>query len=525
VAVPYHPALDTEGETMNRIRHWLATGVGLVAVIAAFKLALHLYTAPRYGYFGDELYFMACGEHLDWGYVDHPPLIGLVAWVVRHTLGTSLLAIRVPSALAGVALVFLAALLARELGGGRFAMALAALSAALAPFFLVTHYIFTMNAFEPLFWTGLAWVVVRIVKTGDQRLWLAFGALAGVGLLNKYSMVVFAAGLVAGIVLSPDRRALGKPWIWAGGALALLILAPNLLWNVRHEWPFLQFVRNVKASGRDVELAPLAYVLQQGMLMMTTVPVALAGIGWLMLSRRGRPYRPLGWAYLFALAAFILTKGKDYYIAPSWVALFAAGAVAIEGFSATGVRRLARPAVVGFVLMMVPLLPLVLPLLAVDRLIAFQERLGFTPPASEKAHAKAVLSHVFAWQFGWDEMVAAVAQAYWALPEDERARVAIVGNNYGESGAIDLLGPRYGLPIKAVGTHVSYWLWGPGEPGKDVLIVLGDRADRLSKWCGDVEVVAELSHPYTAVWENKPVLVCRQPKYTVQEIWPKVKRW
>ncbi len=510
---------------MNRFRWWLGAGFGIVAAIAAVKLLVHLDAARHYGYFGDELYFMACGEHLDWGFVDQPPLIGLVAWIVRHSLGTSLIAIRTPSALAGVALVFLTALLARELGGGRFAMALAALAAALAPFYVVIHYLFTMNAFEPLFWTGCAYLVVRIVRTGDQRLWLAFGALAGLGLQNKYSMVVFATGLVVGVVLGPERRALAKPWIWAGGALALVIFLPNLVWNVRHDWPFLEFVRNVKASGRDVELGPVEYVLRQATNTATTLPVWIAGLGWLMLSRRARPYRPLGWAFLFALAVFIVTKGKDYYIAPGFATLFAAGAVAIEGFAVSGARRLLRPAVVVFVLLFVPLLPLTLPLLSVDHLIAFQERLGFKPPATEKAHARAVLPHVFAWQFGWDEMVAAVSQAYWALPPEERARVAIIGNDYGQSGAVDLLGPRYGLPIKALGTHQSYWLWGPGEPGKDVFIVLGDSVVGLSRWCGDVQVVAELSHPYTAVWENKPVLVCRQPRTSLQAIWPKVRNW
>jgi hypothetical protein len=132
---------------------------------------------------------------------------------------------------------------------------------------------------------------------------------------------------------------------------------------------------------------------------------------------------------------------------------------------------------------------------------------------------------VFAWQFGWEEMVAAVSQAYWSLPPEERSRVAIIGNNYGESGAIDLLGPKYGLPLKALGTHQSYWLWGPGDTAKDVFIVLGDRVEGLSRWCGDVQVAAELSHPYTAVWENKPVLVCRRPRTPLAELWPKVKNW
>jgi hypothetical protein len=511
--------------TMDRIRRWRTAGYGIVLSIAIATLLVHLYGARRYGYFGDELYFMACGEHLDWGYVDQPPLVAVAAWAVRHTLGTSLVAMRTPSALAAAALVLVTALLARGLGGGRFAMATAALAVALAPVYVVLHYLFTMNAFEPLLWTGCAYVVVRIVRTGEERLWLAFGALAGLGLENKYSMAVYGLALVAGVVLSPERRALARPWIWAGGALALLIFLPNLAWNVRHGWPFLELMRNIRASGRDVVLGPADYLLHQAVNTATTLPVWLAGLGWLMLSRRGRPFRSLGWAFLFTLGAFVVTRGKDYYLAPAFATLFAAGGVAIEGFADAGPRRLLRPAVVVLLLLFVPLLPLVLPLLDVDRLIAFQDRLGWKPPASEKAHARAVLPHVFAWQFGWNEMVAAVSQVYWALPADERGRVAIIGNNYGDSGAIDLLGPRYGLPIKALGTHQSYWLWGPGEPGKDVFIVLGARPEGLSRWCGDVQVAAELSHPYTAVWENRPVLVCRQPRQSLKALWPNLKNW
>lgn len=511
---------------MTRARSWLTGGLGILVVIATAKLLLHLATASRYGYFGDELYFLACGEHLDWGYVDQPPLVALVAWIVRQTLGTSLLAMRLPSALAGAALVLLTGLLARELGGGRFAMGLSGVASALAFVYVVMHYLFTMNAFEPLFWTGCAYLVVRIVKTGNQRLWLGFGLLAGLGLQNKYSMAVFAFALVVGVLLSPERRAFARPWIWLGGVLAFLVFLPNVVWNVQHGWPFFELMRNIRASGRDVALGPGEYVARQVLNMNpASLPVWLAGLGWLLFSSRGRPYRPLGWAFLVALVTFVVTKGKDYYLAPAFATLFAAGAVAVEGFTVSGGRRWLRPALVALQVPMLIFLPLGLPILPVDGLIAWQERLGLTLPATEKAHARAALPHHFAWQFGWDEMAAAVARTYHAMPADEQARVAVIGNNYGESGAIDLLGPKYGLPVKALGTHQSYWLWGPGDPGKDVLIVLGDRPESLGRWCGDVQVAAELSHPWGAVWENKPVLVCRKPRLGVAEIWPKVKNW
>ncbi len=377
---------------------------------------------------------------------------------------------RLPSALAGAALALLTGLLARDFGGGRFAMGLAAASSALAFVYVVVHYVFTMNAYEPLFWTGCAFLVVRIARTGDQRLWLWFGLVAGLGLQNKYSMGVYAFGLVVGVLLTPERRALRQPWIWLGGVLAGLVFLPNVIWNVQHGWPFFELMRNLRASGRDVVLSAVAYVLRQAFNMNpANLPLWTAAGGW-RLWLRG------------ALVALLVAVSLVF-------------------------------------------LPMGLPILSPEALIAYQERLGLTLPTSEKAHARAALPHHFAWQFGWKEMVAAVAATYRALPPEEQARVAVIGNNYGEADAVDLLGPTYGLPMKALGTHQSYWLWGPGDPGKDVLIVLGDRPEGLKRWCADVQVAAKLKHPWGAAWENGPVLVCRQPRLPILKIWPKLKHW
>jgi 4-amino-4-deoxy-L-arabinose transferase-like glycosyltransferase len=500
--------------------------VAVVLVIAATKLALHLTTASRYGYFGDELYFLACGDHLDWGYVDQPPLIGVVAWLVRSTIGTSLLAIRLPSALAGTALVVLTGLLARELGGGRFAMGLSAAATAFALVYVAMSYLFTMNAFEPLFWAGCAFLLVRMIRTGNERLWLWFGLVAGLGLQNKYSMAVYAAGLVVGMSLTPARRMLARPWIWLGGLAAALVFLPNVIWNVRHNWPFLELMRNLRESGRDVVLSPLEYLGHQVLIMNpATLPVWLAGLGFLLLAPRARPFRAIGWAYVAALGFWLATRGKDYYLAPAYATLFAAGGVAIEGFTAEGWRRWLRRAMAVLLAASLPLFPMVLPILPPEQVADYGRRIGVEPPASEKAHARAALPHHFAWQLGWDETVAAVAAVYRTLPPEEQARAAVNGNNYGQSGAVDLLGPKHGLPLRALGVHQSYWLWGPGPAGKDVLIVLGDRPESLRRFCSEVQVAAELHHPLGAVWENGPVLVCRKPKMTLQEAWPQIKKW
>jgi 4-amino-4-deoxy-L-arabinose transferase-like glycosyltransferase len=517
------PAAATGLQPLSR---W-SSGPALVTYVAGALLVLHVLTASRYGYFGDEMYHLACGEHLAWGYVDQPPLIALVAWLVRHTLGTSLLAIRFLPALAGAATVLVTGAVARELGGGRFAQFLAALCVACSSVYLVLNYLFTMNAWEPLLWTACAYVVIRIIKTGDQKLWLWFGLLSGIGLENKYSMGVFGFGIVVGLLLTPERKALTHKWIWLAGALAFAIFLPNLLWNFRHHWPFLELMRNIRASGRDVVLGPAQYLLQQIMIMNPlTFPVWLAGVIYLLFAQSARPWRLLGWTFLAVFATFFLLHGKDYYTAPVYPIAIAGGAVALEKVTRSRRTMWARAI---FVLLLLgataAMLPLNLPVLSPQRLAGYVENFPLRPQASERAHARAELPHYFAWQFGWPEMVQNVARVYHILSPAEQAKTAIIGNNFAQSGAIDLLGPQYGLP-KSIGVHQSYWLWGPRNYTGEIMIVLGDEPGKLKQWCDRVEVVAEPPDiPYGAVFERHPVLLCRGLKQNLQQVWPKLKDW
>src|SRR5258708_5601377 len=249
-------------------KNYLAlAATAVILCLSACKLLVHLYAGRHYGYFVDELYYLACSRHLDWGYVDQPPLIALITWIARLIFGDSLPAIRLLPALAGAAEVFLAGLIARELGGNRFAQGLAATAVLAAPGILATDNLLSMNAFEPLFWVGCAWLVVRILKTGNQRLWVWFGILAGFGLENKYSMLIFGAGLIFGLLATPQRRVLASGWLWLGGAIAFFIFLPNLLWNLKHHFPFLELQTNIRHSGRDVALGPLAFFGQEALAM------------------------------------------------------------------------------------------------------------------------------------------------------------------------------------------------------------------------------------------------------------------
>jgi hypothetical protein len=515
-------------EQATREHSKYVSGPAIVWYIAGAVLLLQLLTANRYGYFGDEMYHMACGEHMAWGYVDQPPLIAVFAWLTRHLFGTSVFAIRLFPAFASFALVWLTGLLARELGGGRFAQGLAALCSACAGVYLILGHLFTMNVFEPLLWMGCAYVVIRIIKTGNQKLWLWFGVLAGIGLENKYSMAVFGFAIVVGVLFTPERKALASPWIWIAGAIAFLIFLPNVLWNIQHHFPFLELMRNIKASGRDTVFTPLGYIKAQIFLLSpVTLPVWLLGVLYFFFWKTGKPYRLLGWAFVTVIVVLIVAHGKDYYAAPAYPMVFAGGAIAWEQLSAKKGMGWLKEAVVALVLVgTIALLPLFAPVLSPEAFLRYQAKFPFDIQPDEKSMATEPMPHYYSWCFGWDGMVRAVAKAYASIPESERADTAIFANDFAAAGAIDIIGPKYGLP-KAIAGHQSYWLWGPRNYSGQTVIVLGSKPEWELEHFNEVTVIEELHNPYAPPWENRPVLLCRKPKspLPISELWPKVKHW
>jgi 4-amino-4-deoxy-L-arabinose transferase-like glycosyltransferase len=511
-------SLDTRRQT-------LFTANAIILCISACKLLVHLYAGRHYGYFVDELYYLACSRHLDWGYVDQPPLIAFITWIARSLFGDSLPAIRFLPAVAGTGEVALTALIVRELGGGRFAQGLAALATLAAPGILVGDNLLTMNAFEPLFWMGCAWVLIRMVKTGNQKLWIWFGILAGFGLENKYSMLIFGAGIVLGLLLTPQRRLLASRWLWIGGAIAFLIFLPNLVWNIRHHFPFLELQANIRRSGRDVPLTPLAFFAQEILVMHPlSLPLWLAGLWFFFFSKSGKPFRALGWAWVFTAVVILTLSPRVYYLFPAFPILFAAGAVIWEVRLNRGRPswlKLAWPALL--VSTAALLAPIAIPVLPPETYIRYTRSLHLAPPAIE-THRLGPLPQIFADQFGWEEMAATVARVYNSLPPDVRSKTAIFGQNYGQAGAIDLFGPKYGLP-PAISGHQSYFLWGPrGYTGESVIVMAG-RQQELESRFASVEKVAGVSHPYSMPYEHFDVFYCRGLKQPLNQIWPQVKNW
>jgi Dolichyl-phosphate-mannose-protein mannosyltransferase len=495
-----------------------------VYYIAAAKLVLHLLTAGRYGIFRDELYYLACAEHLDWGYVDQPPLIALVAWFARHLFGESLLGLRLLPALAGAGLVVLTGKVTQELGGKRFAQNLAALAVAAAPVYLLMQHWLTMNAFEPLIWMGCIWCIVRWINRQDPRYWVAFGALAGVGMENKYTIAFLLLAVVVGLLATRQWRVLTNAWFWLGGLLAAVIFLPNLIWLVRNNFPFLELMSNVRRSGRDVVRGPLAFILDQASILNPVLlPLWVAGLAWLFLNPRGRRFVILGWTYAVVLVTFIVLHGKNYYVAPIYPVLFAAGGVALEERFEKKRRWMPGAYAALVVLATLILAPLVVPILSPEAYIRYQQRLGIEPPRAENQRT-GPLPQYFADEFGWEDMTREVARIYNGLPSDERSRTAIFSNNYGAAGAIDFFGPKYGVP-KAISSHQSYWLWGPRSYTGDSVIVLGSDGSGDREHFKTVEVAGRVEHPYSRLDEHYDIFLCRSLIQDLRTFWPQTKHW
>jgi hypothetical protein len=487
--------------------------------------------ARRYGIFRDELYYLDCARHLAWGYVDQPPLIAFVAWLERHIGGDSLFSLRFAPAAAFAATIWLTGRLARVLGADAFGQALAALAVLFAPGFLAMFHILTMNAFEPLFWTAAAYLVVRVIQTGNQKLWLWFGLIAGIGILNKWSMLFFGAALFLGLLLTPERRALGQRWIWLGFGIAMLIWLPNVIWNIHYHWPFLELMHNVRSSGRDVQRGPIAFLIDQAFSMnIVSAPRWIAGAVWFFFGRdrianghRGR-YAILGWTYVFIAGFFIVSHGKGYYLFPIYPMLFAAGGAAFS-YPKSSLGRVIRP-VYATVLVLAGALfaPFAVPVLSPQGFINYQKATHLTPSAFEHQDNGPLNQQLYADMFGWREMAAEVARAYWALPADVRAKTGIACAGYGEASALDFFGPQYGLP-NVISGHQTYWIWGPGNYTGESLLIVGDSERRANQLCVNSEVVGHVYHPLSRGDEHFDVYWCHPLKFNLQEAWPRAKHF
>lgn len=498
----------------------------LILCFGAATLLLHLLTNGGYGYFRDELYYIACGQHLAWGYVDQPPLSILLVRLSRMVFGDSLHGIRLLPAVAAAGTVVLTGMIARQLGGRAWAVALSCAASFTAPVYIINGNFFSMNAFEPLLWMGCIYFIIRIINGGPSSLWLWVGLLAGLGIENKHSTVFFGIAVAVAVLLSPERRHFTEKWIWLAGFIACLIALPNVIWQIQNNWATWELLSNVARSNKNVVLNPFDFLAQQVLLMNPgTLPLWLGGLIWLFASTDGRRYRALGIVYILALIEFIVLHGKVYYLAPAYPMLFAAGGIAVERLFRTRWSWL-KPAMATLMILPAAILaPIALPILAPEKLVAYMQAIHFQPPRTETSHT-AALPQYFADQFGWEQMVASVAQAYNRLSPEDKNRAAIFCQNYGQAGAIDFFGPQHGLP-PAISGHQNYFLWGPGTCTGEIILVLDDDDDDEREQFAEVEDLGTVeSSPWAMPWEQRQrILLCRGLKGDLRTIWPKVKNW
>ncbi len=497
-----------------------ALAFGILIGLCAVKLLLHVFTSVRhYGYFRDELYYLDMARHLDWGYVDAAPLIAVYAKSALW-MGGSLAALRILPALAGTALIALTILIARELGGGRYAQLLAGLSILLCPAVLLMDSLFTNNVFEPLFWMGCIWVVTRILRTGDSRLWVWFGVLAGLGLENKHSTLSFGFAVAVALLLTHHRREFARPWIWIAGAIALAIFLPNIIWQIRHHFPTIEDLANVRREGKNVVLGPLAFVKEQIIDMHPILlPVWLSGVVWFLRDRR---WRVLGLTFAVFFGLMEVAHAKNYYVFPIYPMVFAGGAVVFERWLGNRAAWTRAAVVAIIVLAALPAVPLMTFMLPPERLLAYQNAIGFKLSKSE-VHHESLLPQPFADQFGWPEMAREVGGIYNSLAPDERANTGIWAGNYGEAGAINEFGRQYGLPT-AYSRHQNHWYWGPPSQVYQNLIVIQWSLDDVRDNCTSYQAFDHYDR-FGMDEENGPIYLCRGVKFDIQKIWWHSHHW
>ena len=500
----------------------------VLCYLAIAKLIVHLAVnlAGGYGYFRDELYYIACSDHMAWGYVDQPPFSIAALWLSRLLFGDSLFALRLLPAVAGAIVVGLVGLVTRELGGKRFAQVLASCCVAVAPLMLGTNSIFSMNSFDGLFWTLAFYLIVVLLKHDEQRNWSLLGVVLGLGLLNKISVLWLGAGFAAGLLLTPHRRLFLTRRVWIAAAVALILFAPYVVWEVVYGFPTLEFIRNATAN-KYIAVSPREMFIQQIVNMNPlTFPIWFAGVVDFMISKPVRKFRILPIIYLTVFLILIVNgNSKAEYLGPMFPMLFAAGALTVENFVFRLGLNWVKPVIIGLLLVSgIALAPFAIAILPVDTFIAYERLLGVTPSTPENKELSK-LPQSYADMFGWEKMVAAVADAYTTLTPEEKSRCAIIVNNYGEAGAIDFFGWRYHLP-KAISGHNNYWLWGPGNATGEVVIRLGGSREAMLESYREATQVGVFSDEYCMPYENNmPIYVCKGRRTPLKDDWAEFKHY
>lgn len=504
----------------NRLLLGLATAFFLLEWLPSFT--------HGYSYFIDELYYLACSRHLAFGYVDHPPMSIFVLRLATALTGESVPALRLVPSLAGAATVFLTGFLARRLGAGLAGQALAAGAAMAAPLFQMMFGFYSMNALEILSWTIAFWVLVEIERRNAPRLWLAFGALAGLSLENKHTFVLLLGALAVAVVLTPVRRHLASRWLWYGAAIGLALLLPNLLWQMGHGWPSLEFYRNADLY-KNVITPPLQVLAQQVIFMNPALlPLWVAGLVFFLRSPHGARYRHLGWIFVVLFAAMLVgQKSRPDRIAAAYTILFAGGGVIVSEWLRAPRRRWIVPAWTAAIAVAgAAFVPIALPILPPQTTATYAATLGVVPQIERGEGKRSALPQWLADRTGWEELVDDVEAVAATLHPEERQRAIILAPSYGHAGAIELLGRGRDLPPVYAGQN-TYYLWGPPPDPVAAAILMEPYDEGVAEWLfDDVELAGDYRCEWCMAWRaDASIWIGRGPLRTFRDAWPRMKHF
>ncbi len=492
-----------------------------LAAIATIVAAFHLATAGRYDIFRNELYFIVCGWHPDFGYVDQPPLIPLLA-AATQSFGESVWLLRLPAVIAAIALIPLTAALARLFGGSKTAAIVSAIAAATAPALVGMTTTLTTETFEPLCWTACAYLVARAQIRDERRSLLWAGFVAGVAMEIKYGIAIWLIALAFGVVATAARRILAWPSLWLGVLLAAGLAAPSLIWQTIHGWPFFQVIAHHSVSIRPFTGGPLRFEIGQILAMnLILAPLWIAGVVGPFVMARLRDARFLAIAFVVATVIVLITGGKDYYLFPAYPVVFAIGAVAVQNLHRWVMRIWFAVALLNAAL----IVPVVLPVLAPGALARYLARGHLKPQPDEREAVGAPLTQVFSDEFGWRNLETQVANITRSLSPADRRRVAILASNYGEAAAIDFYGRKDALPAALSGQN-QYFVWGPhGHDGSLLILINGD-AEHWRRICRSLAIVGTFGADYAMPYENdRPIFLCRGLSFDLTKGWGRFQRY
>lgn len=494
----------------------------LAAGVLVVHIAVNIFTP--YGFHRDEFLYIAQGAHLHLWRMDSPLFIGAIADLTRATLGDSLAAIRLFPALAAAFLVLLSADIARRLGGKTFAQILAAFLVFFAPIFLRPGALFQPVVFDQLWWTLGCWVIISWRQTDDARWWWALGVVLGVGMLTKFSIFVFGFGILVGLLATRERKIILTRWPWLALAVTLLIGSPGIAGQISLGFPFLGMMKNLQAN--QFTHVSWAGFLTGQIFILSPVPflVALTGIVALFVSKRLAPFRILAWMFAGSFAVLFLTHSKAYYLGPIYPAMLSAGAVVLERVGKAGSKTVFRTAALTLLLIEgLALLPLGVPVLPKRQMARYAAALHLTEAVQTNTGVVLRLPQDYADMLGWEQRVEAIAKVYHSLTPQQRSQTIILASNYGEAGAIDFLGPRFGLP-RSVCFQGSFWFFGPGKkPGASAITIGFDSLDLVKNWRHVVPEVHIVNRWTVPEEQDLTIYLCGDEIETVQDLWPQLK--